>query len=137
MMKVIDEARADYALLAKALDEPLDQFAKAYESVMKPGGNAVNRVFFPAMPRVRVPKMRANIRRTLLAAALDVQLEGKDALKKHPDPVAGGTFEYAPFKGGFELRSKWKLDEKLQAKWKLGEQFTAPVTLTVGRREAK
>jgi hypothetical protein len=35
--------------------------------------------------------------------------------------VAGGPFEYSAFDGGFELRSKWKLDDK-------------PPTLTVGRR---
>jgi hypothetical protein len=41
-------------------------------------------------------------------AALAVQLHGRDALKDHPDPVAGGPFEYAAFEGGFELRSRLK-----------------------------
>jgi hypothetical protein len=51
---------------------------------------------------------QADVRRALLAAALDVQLEGPDALKKHTDPVVGGPFELVRFEGGFELRSKFK-----------------------------
>jgi hypothetical protein len=135
LLKVIDEARPAFSLMAKELDQPLEEFEKAYDRVMKPGGNPVVRLLFPALPRVRVPKMRADIRRALLCAAFAVQLDGKDALKKHPDPVVGGPFEYVPFKGGFELRSKWKLDEKLRKKWKLPESLVAPVTLTAGRRE--
>jgi hypothetical protein len=48
---------------------------------------------------------------------------GRDALKKHRDPVLGGPFEYTARKGGFELRSKWQLDERL----------AKPLALTVGR----
>jgi hypothetical protein len=51
-----------------------------------------------------------------------VQVEGRDALKQHPDPVVGGLFDYLPLEGGFELRSK------------LHQQDDRPVTLTVGRR---
>jgi len=105
--------------------------------LLKKGGNPVTDLLFPALPRAYVPKMRFDIRRALLSAALAVQLDGKDALRKHPDPVVGGPFEYVAFKGGFELRSKWKLDEKLRTKWKLGEQYSTPVTLVVCRREAK
>jgi hypothetical protein len=49
--------------------------------------------------------------------------------------MVGGPFEYVAFEGGFELRSKWKLSEELRLKWKMGEHLTAPVTLTIGRRE--
>jgi hypothetical protein len=65
--------------------------------------------------------VRADVRRALLAAAIAVQLEGRDALKNHPDPVGGGAFEYVAFEGGFELHSKLKVQDK-------------PVALTVGRR---
>jgi hypothetical protein len=135
MLKVIDQSRQAYALMAKKLDEPLDSFEKAYDSVRKPGGNPVTLLLFPALPRVRAMKTRADIRRALLAAAIAVQLDGKGALEKHPDPAAGGAFEYVAFKGGFELRSKWRLDEKLRKKWKLPDSLVTPVTLTVGRRE--
>jgi hypothetical protein len=135
MLNVVQEARSTWRSMTMKLELPLDQFARAYDDAMKPGGNPVVGLLFPALPRVRVLKMRADIRRALLAAAIDIQLDGKDALKKHPDPVVGGLFEYVPFKGGFELRSKWKLDEELRTKWKLPESLVTPVTLTVGRRE--
>jgi hypothetical protein len=64
------------------------------------------------------------VRRALLSAALAVQLEGRAALKNHPDPVVGGLFEYTTFPGGFELRSKWQLDAGL----------LKPLVLTVGQR---
>jgi hypothetical protein len=135
MLRVVEEARSTWGSMTKRLELPLDEFSKAYDDVMTPGGNPVVGLLFPALPRVRVAKLRVDLRRALLSAAIAIQLDGKDALKKHPDPVVGGSFEYIPFKGGFELRSKWKLDEKLRSKWKLGEQFAAPVKLTIGRRE--
>jgi len=52
-------------------------------------------------------------------------------LKTHPDPVIGGPFEYVPFAGGFELRSKWP-DKKSLAPWNLGRP--EPLVLIVGRR---
>ena len=57
---------------------------------------------------LRRSQARADVRRALLATALDVQLDGPDALKNHPDPVVGGPFELVAFEGGFELRSKFK-----------------------------
>jgi hypothetical protein len=75
-----------------------------------------------------------DIRRALLAAALDVQLDGRDALKNHADPVVGGLFEYAPFEGGFDLRSKWKVDDESRTKWKVDERLASPITLTDGLR---
>jgi hypothetical protein len=53
----------------------------------------------------------------LLAAALDVQLKGHDALKNHLDPVTGAMFEYVAVAGGFALRSTWKVDDALRTKW--------------------
>jgi hypothetical protein len=79
-------------------------------------------MFFPALGKARQSKALADMRQALLSAAIAVQLDGQDALKDYTDPVVGGRFEYAPFQGGFELRSKLKAsDDK-------------PVTLTVGRR---
>jgi hypothetical protein len=51
-----------------------------------------------------------------------MQLDGPDALKKHPDPMVGGSFDHVAFAGGFELRSNWKLPD--------GKS----VTLIAGRR---
>ena len=80
------------------------------------------KVFFPAIVNVRRAQSRMEVRRALLSAALAVWQDGPDALKHIPDPVLGGSFDYAPFDGGFELSSKLKgRDDK-------------PVTLTVGQR---
>jgi len=117
------EALPSYDLLAKKLDLPLDEFEKEFErESAKQAGNPVYKVFFPALAKVRQSKARADVRRALFSAALDVQLNGKDTLKDHADPVAGGPFEYVAFEGGFELRSKYK------------GQDDKPFTLTVGRR---
>ena len=59
---------------------------------------------------------QADVRRAQLLAAVDVLLHGRDGLKNHPDPVTGGAFDYVAFEDRFELRSKWKLDEKMRSK---------------------
>ena len=123
VIKFAREALPSYDLLAKKLDLPLDEFEKEFErESAKQAGNPVYKVFFPALAKVRQSKARADVRRALFSAALDVQLNGKDALKDHADPVAGGPFEYVAFEGGFELHSKFK------------GQDDKPFTLTVGRR---
>jgi hypothetical protein len=135
VLALADRTRQSYRRLATKLDLPLDQFEKEWDREMKKqAGNQVFKWVFPALHKVRLLQMRADVRRALLRAALDVQLTSKGALKKHRDPAVGGPFEYVAFKGGFELRSRWKLDKKLVARWKLGKPFTEPVTLTVGRR---
>jgi len=123
-LKCAEETRSSYARVAKMLDLPSDQFEKDFErEARKQAGNPVFKVFFPAVVKVRQAQARADVHRALLSAALAVRLDGRDALKKHPDPVVGGPFEYVAFKGGFELRSKLKgRDGK-------------PVALTVGRHE--
>ena len=88
---------------------------------MRQAGNPVFKLFFPALAKVRQSQARAEVRRALLSAAFAVQLDGPDALKKHPDPVVDGSFKYERFAGGFELRSKFETDSR-------------PLALTVGRR---
>jgi hypothetical protein len=122
VLKFAAETRSCYTLMAKKLDLPLDQFEKEFEREnSKQAGNPVFRVFFPALVNVRRAQARTEVRRALLSAALAVQLDGRNALKDHPDPVVGGPFEYVAFEGGFELRAKLKgTDDK-------------PLALTVGR----
>jgi hypothetical protein len=135
VLQFTEETRQAYARMAKKLDLPLDEFEKEWDrEVKRQAGNQVFSWVFPALHRVRLAQLRADVRRALLSAAIAVQLEGRDALKNHPDPVAGGPFDYVAFEGGFELRSKWKLDDQLRSKWKLDEQFARPLALTVGRR---
>src|SRR5262249_48720498 len=123
VLKFAEETRSSYKLMAKKIELPPDQFEKEFErEAKKQAGNPVFKAFFPALVKVRQAQARAHVRRAVLSAALAVQLDGKDALSKHPDPVAGGPFEYESFAGGFELRSKLK------------GQDGKPVSLTVGRR---
>ncbi len=125
VLRFAQEMRSRGAALAKKLDLPPDQRDSVWErEVKKLAGNPVFKVFAPALDNVRHRQTQADIRRALLAAALAVQLHGKSALKKHPDPVLGGPFAYAAFEGGFELRSRWKSEER----------FAKGLTLTVGRR---
>ena len=70
-----------------------------------------------------VAPRRGSRNAALLMTALAVQLDGRDALKDHPDPIVGGTFEYVPIPDGFELRSKFQARDN------------KPVTLTVGRQK--
>jgi hypothetical protein len=117
-----EETHAAYGETVKMLALPLDQFEKEFErNAKKYADNPVYQVFFPAMINVRRAVARMEVRRALLSAALTVRQQGPEALKNHPDPVGGGPFEYRPFAGGFELRSRLKgRDDK-------------PVTLTVGK----
>jgi hypothetical protein len=123
MLRCVEEMRPAYAVMAKKLDLPLDQFeVEGGREVKKYVGNPLFKLIYPTLTPVRRAQARAEVRRALLRAAFAVQVEGRDALKQHPDPVVGGPFEYVPFEGGFELRSK------------LRQQDDKPVTLTVGRR---
>jgi RNA polymerase sigma factor (sigma-70 family) len=131
-----EEVRPVIVLLAKKLDLPPEQYEKEWQSQEKKwASNPIFQRFAPVLLGIRVRKLQAEIRRALLSAAVAVQIEGRDALKKHPDPVVGGAFEHVALEGGgFELRSKWTLDEKVRLKWELDKQYALPLTLTVGRR---
>jgi hypothetical protein len=123
VLKFAEETRPSYALMAKKLDLPLDQFEKEFADEQKrQAGNPVFKVFFPALSKCRNSQALADIRHALFFAAIDVQQNGQDVLKNHPDPVMGGPFEYAAFEGGFELRSKMKAGDK-------------PLALTVGQKK--
>jgi hypothetical protein len=123
VLRYCEETRAAYRQVGQMVSLPLDQFQKEFEiELKKRSGNPVFRIFFPAMAKVRQAVARMEVRRALLSAALAVRQDGQEALKNHVDPVAGGQFEYVPFSGGFELRSK------------LMDRDGKPVTVTVGRR---
>jgi hypothetical protein len=109
VIKFAEATRPCYAIVAQKMDLPLDQFEKEFEAESKKyADNPVFKMFFPAVAKCRLQQARADVRRALLGAAIAVQIDGRDALKNHPDPVVGGPFEYTAFDGGFELRSKMK-----------------------------
>jgi hypothetical protein len=134
MLRFVQEMRSSYKALAKKMELPPDRFAGELQTEEKrQAGNPVFKALFPAFGRVRWLQARADVRRALLLAAIDVQLRGPQALKDHPDPVAGGSFEYAAFPDGFELRSKLRLDEPIRSTLRVPQGETKPLTLTVGR----
>ena len=134
VLKFAEEMRPWYTDMAAKWDVPPDQFEKEYDrEKAKYASNPVFNTYVSAVVKVRQAQARADVRRALLAAAIDLQLVGRegiaDALKNHPDPVAGGPFDYEEFPGGFELRSKWRLGSRSLYH---GE---TPLTLTVGQRQ--
>jgi RNA polymerase sigma factor (sigma-70 family) len=133
VLKAVEEMRPGTARIGKSLDLPPDQVEKEIaREERRLAGNPVFKVFAPVLHHIRVRQAQAAVRRALLSAALAVQLDGRAALKDHPDPMANGPFDYAAFEGGFDLRSKWKLEEKWQVK--LEPPDDKPLALTVGRR---
>jgi hypothetical protein len=123
ILRFAEAARPSYAAMARKIALPPDEFEKEYQrEAGRQAGNPVFKVFFPAIPRCRQAQERADVRRALLAAAVDIQLDGRASPKKQAGAAAGGPFESTAFPGGFELRSRVK------------GQDGKPLTLTVGRR---
>ena len=123
IIRFAEETRPSYQLMSRILDLPPDKFEKEFKlEEKKQANNPVFKVFFPAMIKVRQSQARAEIRHALFDAAVAVVRDGQGAMNAHPDPIAGGPFEYTAFEGGFELRSKYKMADG------------KPLTLTVGQR---
>jgi hypothetical protein len=122
VLERVEETRKYYEVFARKLELPLAQFDEEYERESgAQAGNPAFKLLFPALDKCRRAEAKAEVRRALLSTALDIAIEGADAVKRHADPVAGGLFEYVTFDGGFELRSNAQLDEK-------------PLVLSVGVR---
>jgi hypothetical protein len=68
--------------------------------------NPVARQFTPALPRLRWAEAYEQIRRSLLRAAIAVQLDGPEALTQHIDPFDKKPFTYLAVDGGFRLESR-------------------------------
>jgi len=129
VLKQTQAARPAYKRWAKNLSLPLDQFQKFWEREEKEvlPTNIVIKTMAPALQHCRLTEARYEARRKLLNAAIAVQLEGQQALKSHPDPFGNGPFEYSAFDGGFELKSKLKLQ-------KGKDNAEIPMSLVIGKR---
>ena len=92
---------------------PPGQFEKAWDALnKKTADNPVSKLLFPAVRMVRQAEDRLFVRRAAVKAALAILINGPDAAKNQRDPFGDGPFEYLPFNGGFELRSKFKALDK-------------------------
>jgi hypothetical protein len=128
VLKQAEEVRPFYAAFAEKIKLPPDELEKAFEAEQKRmDKNPVFKVLVPGVVNGRLAEAGWETRRAMLKAAIAVQLDGKEALKAHPDPFGDGPFAFEAFNGGFELQSKLKFkDEKCTP---------PPPTLTVGKRK--
>jgi RNA polymerase sigma factor (sigma-70 family) len=109
VLRFVGEMRTLSPRLAKLLDLLPAEAVRALDREEKAlAGNPIFKVFAPVLHHVRRRQAEAAVRRALLAAALDVRLQGQEALRNHPDPIAGSPFEYRASEGGFELHSRAK-----------------------------
>ena len=135
VLRRVEQTRSCYQQLATKLDLPPDRFkSEFHREAERQAGNPVFTQLFPDLRKVPWAFARARVRRALLGAALAVRVGGPDVLKDHPDPVVGGPFDYVPVAGGFELRSRLKMDERVSVRFQSDESFNKPVVLTVGPR---
>jgi len=96
-----------YASWAPLFTLPPDQFESRYKSEIEVVSktNAVIRVFTPNLPRFRWAEAYCETRRALLKVAINIRLNGPNALKQVLDPYDRTLFSYVPVEGGFQLKS--------------------------------
>ena len=126
VLKYAEQSRPLYQLAAEKMALTPDEFDKVWgpKELEVAKDNPVFKLLFPAVAHVRRAEARYQVRQALRKAALAILIDGPDAAKAQRDPCGDGPFEYVPFDGGFELRSKFKAQDK-------------QVSLTVGRRKDK
>jgi hypothetical protein len=124
LIKDAEELRPLYRDFAGKERVPPDQYEKEWNERTEAlkEHNPVAAVFAPGLGKCRWAAARSEARSALWNAALATLIDGPDAAKTHRDPFGDGPFEYTPFEGGFELRSKLQHQDK-------------PMVLTVGQRK--
>ena len=76
--------------------------------------NPLYKKLVPAILRCRWLQAQADVRRGLLSAAIDVQLDGRECIEGPSRPRGRRAVRYVAFEGGFELRSRWVPDATLR-----------------------
>ncbi len=124
-----------YSKMEQMVRLPMDRCMEAWEQEVKlQANNPIFKAFAGLVPVLRWRQLQAETRMALLAAAIAVKVDGKDALKNRKDPLNGEPLEYVPFEGGFEVRATKGLSKDLITRLKLNETAAQPLTLTVGKR---
>jgi hypothetical protein len=85
-----------------------DEFAREWASEQaRHAANPAFPMLFSAYPKIRQAQARAEVRRALLAAAIDVRIHGREAVLSHSDPAdADRPIEYLPAVRGYQVRSR-------------------------------
>lgn len=126
VVKYGEQSRPLYETVAQKMSLPPDKFDEEVGGLVKGEAkdNPIFKLLFPAVSHVRRAAARYEATQALRKGALAILIDGPDAAKAQRDPFGDGPLEYEPFDGGFELRSKFKVQDK-------------PASLTVGRRKEK
>jgi hypothetical protein len=103
----VDQQQSFYVFWAPRFALPPKEFESAYkvEFDQLSKTNPVARQFTPALPRLRWAEAYEQTRRSLLRAAIAVQLDGPEALNQQIDPFDKKPFAYTAVDGGFRLES--------------------------------
>src|SRR5579863_2632720 len=121
-ISLLEDLLPMYDELAKMTSLPWKEFDARYAEFVKNGASA-NRFFaeiIPAVGKFSDSQRRRVAQIALLKAALAVVEGGPDKVKTLKDPFGDGPFEYRTLDHGFELKSKFLIQDK-------------PMTLTVGQ----
>jgi hypothetical protein len=122
VLRLLDGASVLYDELARIWDLPPGEFEAAVSAFRRK--HASDNPFATSILQwyegIRFASDRTKARFAMLDAATKVVAGGPAQLKAVRDPFGNGPFEYHPFKGGFELKSK------------LRGQDQVPVSLLVG-----
>lgn len=104
----LDQQRAFYQTWIARFSEPPGQFESEYnlQLAKSAAANPIIRFFTPALPRLRWVEAYSRTRRTLLLAAVAVQIGGPAALVRFNDPYKDDLFSFVPLEHGFRLESE-------------------------------
>lgn len=104
---LVDDVSSAYVAAAKAAKIPLNERSAELEGWAKRVEEApwLVRLTLPAVDRVAEAEFRSIVEVGLLNAAIDVLIDGPQALQEHMDPATGRPFAYEPRNDGFLLRS--------------------------------
>jgi hypothetical protein len=114
VLRFAEEAGAAYPAWAGKINLPRDQFEAEYAKFAKStrAANPVLKLLFPELQKCRQSVGRFEALVAMRKAAIDIQLNGPDVVKQHPDPCGHGPLQYVAVDGGYELRSQLLVLEK-------------------------
>jgi hypothetical protein len=110
LRRQLEALRPIYGRMGRMLELTPDEFARGWSNEQaRHAANAAFPMLFSAYPKIRQAQARAEVRRALLAAAIDVRIRGREAVLSHHDPAdADRPLEYLPAGRGYQVRSRLK-----------------------------
>jgi hypothetical protein len=116
LIPLYDELAKLTELTAKEFDAKYPEFQKRAQAA-----NLLAKEALPGVDKVMASRRRADAELAMLRTAIAVVEGGPDKVKESKDPFGDGPFEYQATDGGFELKSKFIVQDK-------------PLTLRVGKK---